>query len=99
MKPAGQEKYSCQTPGCKATGQADQMWTLHKRATGGKLVIVCGPCGKLARREKVRTFNLSDTLQYEREQAAKRGFFKPFATVFSKENNGNGQKPKLQAVR
>jgi len=95
-----EEKYSCQNPGCGATGSADQMWTLDLRATGGKKVVVCAPCGRLARKEKIRTFKMSDTLMREQEQAAKRGFFKPFATVFLKANNGKGEKkPKLQAGR
>ena len=54
-----EEKYSCQNPGCGATGTADQMWTLDLRATGGKKVVVCAPCGRLARKEKIRTFKMS----------------------------------------
>ncbi|MEK7520238.1 MAG: hypothetical protein AAB581_03305 [Patescibacteria group bacterium] len=101
MSDTRQELYSCSVTGCGTTGPADRMYSLDKRATSGKRVVVCPPCGKLAWKEGIRTYKLSDTLRYEEQQAMKRGFFQPFTRSLAKaeaRKDGNGKKPKLHAV-
>ena len=91
------QTYSCSTPHCPRTGEAERMWNIDKRSTAGKLVILCGPCGHQARTEhSLRVYRLSETFKREAERNARltdqNSFFKTFRKV--EENEGNGRGPK-----
>ncbi len=73
--------YPCETPGCKTEGPADRMYTLDQCVTKGKRVVVCGPCGLLARGEDIQTFKLSETLKRAAVRQQKRGYFKSLRTA------------------
>ncbi|MBI3685689.1 hypothetical protein HY250_04755 [Candidatus Azambacteria bacterium] len=84
--------YACDTPGCAAKELPREMWSLDKRATKGKRVIVCRDCRRLAHQEGVKSYRLDYTLKWEAEQQNKRKFFKTFATVVKHSGNGNGDR-------
>ena len=84
--------YRCDTPGCGSTGLPTEMWTLDKRVTGGRRVVACRNCRRLAHQEKVKTYRLDYSLKWEEEQRQKRQFFRGFAGSANRNGNGNGNR-------
>ncbi len=94
------EKFACSVPGCGFAATADRMWNLDRRATGGKLVVVCGKHAAFARGENgLRAYRLDKTLAFDAERAAKRlaeaRAAREFLASFNRRENarwrGNGQ--------
>lgn len=59
-------------PACGTIGLAERMWNLDRKATGGKLVIVCGKHAHMARKSvpAIRAFRLSETLERDAKRDA-----------------------------
>ena len=57
-------EYGCNTPQCTAKGLPRDMFSLDKRATGGKRVVVCRDCRKLAHQSSIKSYRLDYTLKW-----------------------------------
>lgn len=77
------EKFICSVKPCGFSAPADRMWNLDRKATAGKLVIVCGRDASLARRHGIRAYRLSETITRDAEREARKlaasAFFQAFA--------------------
>lgn len=77
-------KFDCSVPGCTVQASADQMWNLERRATDGKLVVVCTKHSHDARRAGLKAFRLSTTFARDAERRARRGAANQFFAAFKK---------------
>ena len=78
------EKFICSVEPCGFSGPADKMWNLDRKATGGKLVVVCGRDASLARRHGIRAYRLSETIRRDADREAKRLAASAFFQAFTK---------------
>ncbi len=76
--------YKCSVPDCTVSAAADQMWNLERRATDGKLVVVCTKHSHDARRAGLKAFRLSATLERDAERRARHGAANQFFAAFKK---------------
>lgn len=64
--------YACSIESCGFKATADRMWNLDRRATGSKLVILCGRDAHAARERGLKAFRLAETLRRDAERQAER---------------------------
>lgn len=90
-------KFQCNATPCTASGLSREMWSLDKKATGGKRVIVCRECRKLAHQQGIKSYRLDYTHKWEEQQRQKREFFKAFRVVPAPKRNDNKKAGKKQS--
>lgn len=66
----GTDPYKCSCPECKTTGPADKMWNV-----GGTSVVLCGMHAHEARKRGLRTFRLSQTIDFLEEKKLRENHF------------------------
>lgn len=64
--------YSCSIESCGFKAGADRMWNLDRKATSGKLVVLCGRDAHAARERGLRAFRLAETFRRDAERQAER---------------------------
>ena len=87
-----QTTFVCSVSPCGIKGPAEAMWNIDRKATSGKLVIVCGPCAREARRHDIRAYRLSETIKLDAEREAKRLARSWFFQAFEKAKNKKAER-------
>ncbi len=91
------ELFSCNVPKCGFANTSDRMWNLDRKATKGKLVIVCGKhaheARKLDRERKV--FRLDSTIARDQKREEERMMASQFFAAFkaAKEKKAKSANP------
>lgn len=66
------EMFKCSIEMCNFEAAADRMWNLDRKATSGKLVVVCGRDAREARKRGLHAYRLSETIARDAVHAAER---------------------------
>lgn len=99
------ELFQCQVPACGFASSSDRMWNLDRKATKGKLVIVCGKHAHEARTSSdLKAYRLNTTIardhKREEERIKTSQFFAAFTAAKEKKAksaNPNAASPSLPA--
>ena len=86
------EKFVCSVQPCGFSADAERMWNMDPKVTGGKRVIVCGRDAAIGRRHGIRAFRLSETLKRDAEREAQRLAANTFFQAFQKAEKAKASK-------
>ena len=64
--------FTCSIESCGFKAEAERMWNLDRKATSGKLVVLCGRDAHAARERGHKAFRLAETLRRDAEREAER---------------------------
>ncbi|MDO8643387.1 MAG: hypothetical protein Q7S00_00265, partial [bacterium] len=79
------ELFTCNVPACGFANTSDRMWNLDRKATKGKLVIVCGKHAHEARKSSgLKAYRLNTTIARDQKREEERIQASQFFAAFQK---------------